>query len=189
VNFLFIHQNFPSQFVHAVRYLAQAGHQVNFITQPRSAQIAGVRKLEYQPELPQSCGHDYLRELQSAVANGVEVARLCEWLKRDGFVPDVVIGHNGWGEILYVKDVWPQARLLGYFEFFYRAADSDVDFDDEFPPEADAAARLRTRNAINLLGLDAVDWGQSPTEWQLRNTRAAIAIASQSSTKASTRRW
>jgi len=166
VNFLFIHQNFPGQFVHAVRYLAQAGHQVNFITQPRSAQIAGVRKLEYQPELPQSCGHDYLRELQSAVANGVEVARLCEWLKRDGFVPDVVIGHNGWGEILYVKDVWPQTPLLGYFEFFYRAADSDVDFDDEFPPEADAAARLRTRNAINLLGLDAVDWGQSPTEWQ-----------------------
>jgi len=189
VNFLFIHQNFPGQFVHAVRYLAQAGHQVNFITQPRSGQIAGVRKLEYRPELPQSCGHDYLRELQSAVANGVAVARLCEWLKRDGFVPDVVIGHNGWGEILYVKDVWPQAPLLGYFEFFYRAADSDVDFDDEFPPEADAAARLRTRNAINLLGLDAVDWGQSPTEWQLRNTRAAIAIASQSSTKASTRRW
>jgi glycosyltransferase involved in cell wall biosynthesis len=27
-------------------------------------------------------------------------------------------------------------------------------------------ARLRTRNAINLLGLEAVDWGHSPTEWQ-----------------------
>src|SRR5262245_44473261 len=92
-------------------------------TRSISSRIPGVRKLEYQPELPQSCGHDYLRELQSAVANGVAVARLCEWLKRDGFVPDVVIGHNGWGEILYVKDVWPQARLLGYFEFFYRAAD------------------------------------------------------------------
>ncbi len=26
--------------------------------------------------------------------------------------------------------------------------------------------RLRTRNGINLLGLDAADWGQTPTEWQ-----------------------
>jgi glycosyltransferase involved in cell wall biosynthesis len=77
-----------------------------------------------------------------------------------------VIGHNGWGEILYVKDVLPRTRLLGYFEFFYRASGSDVDFDPEFPPEPDAAQRLRTRNALNLLGLDAVDWGQSPTEWQ-----------------------
>jgi len=77
-----------------------------------------------------------------------------------------VIGHNGWGEILYVKDVWPQIPLLGYFEFFYRASGSDVDFDPEFPPEPDASMRLRTRNALNLLGLDTVDWGQSPTEWQ-----------------------
>jgi glycosyltransferase involved in cell wall biosynthesis len=94
------------------------------------------------------------------------VARLCEWLKRDGFTPDIVIGHNGWGEILYVKDVWPHTPLLGYFEFFYRARGADVDFDPEFPPEPDAAEQLRTRNAINLLGLDAVDWGQTPTKWQ-----------------------
>jgi glycosyltransferase involved in cell wall biosynthesis len=167
MKFLFIHQNFPGQYVHAARHLAQAGHDVTFITQPRQARIEGIRKLEYRPG-PASDGtaHSYLRELENGVANGLEVAKLCHWLDRDGFVPDIVIGHNGWGEILYVKDVWPQVPLLGYFEFFYRASGSDVDFDREFPPEADAALRLRTRNAVNLLGLDAVDWGQSPTEWQ-----------------------
>ena len=56
--------------------------------------------------------------------------------------------------------------MLGYFEFFYRLKGSDVDFDREFPPERDAAMRLRTRNALNLLGLDAADRGQSPTQWQ-----------------------
>jgi glycosyltransferase involved in cell wall biosynthesis len=164
---LFIHQNFPGQYVHAARHLARAGHEVTFITQPRQARIEGIRKLEYQPR-PASDGaaHPYLRELENGVANGLEVAKLCHWLDRDGFVPDIVIGHNGWGEILYIKDVWPQVPLLGYFEFFYRASGSDVDFDREFPPEPDAALRLRTRNAINLLGLDAVDSGQSPTEWQ-----------------------
>jgi glycosyltransferase involved in cell wall biosynthesis len=166
MKFLFIHQNFPGQYVHIGRYLSQAGHQVSFITQPRSAEIAGVRKLEYQPAIPEACGQAYLSELQNSLANGLAVARLCEWLNRDGFVPDIVIGHNGWGEILYVKDVWPHVPLLGYFEFFYRASGSDVDFDGEYPPEADAPVRLRTRNAINLMGLDAVDWGQSPTEWQ-----------------------
>jgi glycosyltransferase involved in cell wall biosynthesis len=166
MKFLFIHQNFPGQYVHIVCYLAQAGHQVTFITQPRSAEIAGVRKLEYQPVVPELCGQAYLRELENSLANGLAVARLCEWLNRDGFVPDIIIGHNGWGEILYIKDVWPRVPLLGYFEFFYRASGSDVDFDSEFPPEADAPVRLRTRNAINLMGLDAVDWGQSPTEWQ-----------------------
>ena len=166
MKFLFIHQNFPGQYVHIVRYLAQAGHRVSFITQPRSAEIDGVCKFEYQPAVPESCGQPYLRELENSLANGLAVARLCEWLNRDGFVPDIIIGHNGWGEILYIKDVWPHVPLLGYFEFFYRASGSDVDFDGEFPPEADAPVRLRARNAINLMGLDAVDWGQSPTEWQ-----------------------
>jgi glycosyltransferase involved in cell wall biosynthesis len=166
MKFLFIHQNFPGQYVHAARHLAQAGHEVTFITQPRGARIAGVRKLEYQPTAPASNAHAYVRELEGAVANGLAVAGLCDWLARDGFVPDVVIGHNGWGEILYVKEVWPQIPLLGYFEFFYRAAGSDVDFDPEFAPEPDVARRLRTRNGLNLLGLDAVDCGQTPTEWQ-----------------------
>src|SRR5690242_7805507 len=166
MKFLFIHQNFPGQYVHAARHLARAGHHVSFITQPRSQRIDGVRKLEYRPAPSAGSAHPFLRELEGCVVNGLEVAKLCHWLDRDGFVPDVVIGHNGWGEILYLKDVWPKTPLLGYFEFFYRASGSDVDFDPEFPPEPDAAARLRTRNGINLLGLDAADWGQSPTEWQ-----------------------
>jgi hypothetical protein len=166
MKFLFIHQNMPGQYIHIARHLAKNGHEVSFITQPRAAQITGVRKLEYQPAAPSRDWHAYMHELESGVANGLAVARLCEWLARDGFVPDIVIGHNGWGEILYIKDLWPQTPVLGYFEFFYRASGSDVDFDHEFPPEPDAPMRLRTRNALNLLGLDAADWGQSPTEWQ-----------------------
>src|SRR5260370_26673763 len=163
---LLIHQSMPGQYVHIARHLAQSGPEVSFITQPRAAQIAGVRKLEYKAAAPSDYGHAHTRELESGVTNGLAVARLCEWLARDGFVPDIVVGHNGWGELLYVKDLWPQTPLLGYFEFFYRANGSDVDFDHEFPPEPDAPMRLRTRNALNLLGPDAVDWGQSPTEWQ-----------------------
>jgi glycosyltransferase involved in cell wall biosynthesis len=163
---LFVHQNFPGQYVHIVRHLAQSGHQVSFITQPRTTEIEGVRKLEYRPVRRAAGNHTYLHELENSVENGLAVARVCQWLDRDGYIPDIVIGHNGWGEILYVKDVWPKSPLLGYFEFFYRSSGSDIDFDAEFPPEADIAMRARTRNAVNLLGLDAADRGQTPTCWQ-----------------------
>jgi glycosyltransferase involved in cell wall biosynthesis len=98
--------------------------------------------------------------------NGLAVARLCEGLKRDGFTPDIVVGHTGWGELLFVKDVWPGVPLLGYFEFFYLARDSDVDFDPEFPSNAEDAMRVRIRNASNLLNLHATDWGHTPTKFQ-----------------------
>ena len=166
MRFLFVHQNFPGQYVHVARHLARSGHEVRFITQPRTGEIEGVRKIEYRPAQSVSGSHAYLHELESSVENGLAVARVCHWLDRDGYVPDIVIGHNGWGEIIYVKDVWPQTPLLGYFEFFYRSSGSDIDFDAEFPPEADIAMRLRTRNALNLLGLNAADWGQTPTRWQ-----------------------
>jgi glycosyltransferase involved in cell wall biosynthesis len=165
LNWLFIHQNFPAQFVHAARHLAATGHRVVYITQPSKGSLQGVQKIEYTPIAP-APGHPYLATLNAGVANGVAVAEVCKRLERQGFVPDLVIGHNGWGEILHVKDVWPSVPLLGYFEFFYRMTGSDVDFDPEFPAEPDLASRLRIRNAINLLGLEAADWGQTPTRWQ-----------------------
>jgi len=166
LDFLFIHQTFPGQYVHIAQYLATTGHQVVFITQQRGRQIPGIRKIEYAPAFARSGAHIYLAEFDTAIANGLAVARVGETLKLDGFNPDLVVGHNGWGEILYLKDVWPRVPLLGYFEFFYRRSGSDVDFDDEFPPAPEDAMHLRTRNAVNLLGLDAADWGQTPTDWQ-----------------------
>jgi glycosyltransferase involved in cell wall biosynthesis len=166
LNYLFIHQNFPGQYVHLVRHLADTGHRVVFVTQQHERQIRGVQKIAYTSTCAHPGTHPYLTEFDIAVANGLSVASCCEILKRNGFTPDLVVGHNGWGEILYVKDVWPTVPLLGYFEFFYHSMDSDLDFDAEFPASLEDAMRLRTRNAINLLGLDAADWGQTPTEWQ-----------------------
>jgi glycosyltransferase involved in cell wall biosynthesis len=166
MNWLFIHQNFPGQFVHAARHLAAAGDQVVFITQQRERQLEGVRKIVYAPARRPAGAHPFVHEFGSAVENGLAVARICEELKRGGFTPDLVAGHNGWGELLYVKECWPSVPLLGYFEFYYRPRGSDLDFDPEFPPSDADRMRMRTRNAVNLLGLEAVDWGQTPTEFQ-----------------------
>ena len=166
MNWLFIHQNFPGQFVHAARHLAAAGDQVVFITQARDRELQGVRKIVYAPPRRATGAHPYVQEFNTAIETGLAVAGVCEELKRTGFTPDLVVGHNGWGEILYVKDCWPTVPLLGYFEFFYHAQGGDLDFDSEFPPSPSDRMRIRTRNAVNLLGLESADWGQTPTEFQ-----------------------
>ena len=83
-------------------------------------------------------------------------------------VPELVVlnGQAGWGETLYVKDVFPDTNLINYFEFFYRAKGADTDFDPEFPNTLDDVLRIRTKNSINLLALQARDAGISPTQWQ-----------------------
>ncbi len=172
---LFVHQNFPGQYIHLARQLAcDPGNQVVFLTQRRDAALPGVRNVVYQPHRPVSPQqHRYLRDTEAGVLNAQAVARAALALKRGGFVPDVMLGHNGWGEIWYLKDVFPQTPLIGYFEFFYRALGSDADFDPAVPHMLDDTPRLRTKNTGNLLGLDAADFGQCPTQWQ-RSTYPAL---------------
>jgi glycosyltransferase involved in cell wall biosynthesis len=100
------------------------------------------------------------------VLNAQEVARIAIDLRTAGFYPDVMLGHNGWGEIWYLKDIFPNAPLIGYFEFFYRLQGADVAFDPADPVTPDTAPRLRTKNLGNLLALDTADLGQTPTQWQ-----------------------
>jgi len=166
MKFLFIHQNFPGQYTHVVRHLQDAGHTVVFITQRRDHAIAGIRMLEYLPAPILPGAQSYVNDLDGGVMNGLAVARLCEGLKHEGFTPDIVVGHTGWGELLFIKDIWPSVPLLGYFEFFYRSSGSDLDFDPEFPVTMEDTLRVRVRNATNLLSLTAADWGHTPTKWQ-----------------------
>jgi glycosyltransferase involved in cell wall biosynthesis len=166
MKFLFIHQTFPGQYLHVVRYLQETGHTVAFITQRRDRDIEGVRMLEYLSAPISLSAQSYVNDLDGGSMNGLAVARLCGGLKQEGFTPDIVVGHTGWGELLFVKDIWPSVPLLGYFEFFYRSTGSDLNFDAEFPATLEDAMRVRIRNATNFLSLDAVDWGHTPTTWQ-----------------------
>jgi glycosyltransferase involved in cell wall biosynthesis len=166
---IFIHQHFPSQYVHIVRRLAaQERHRVYFITQSGQSDIPNVTKLLYRPDPPPfSTCHPYSASFDAAVRTGAAVAETCKRLRAEGVVPDVIVGHCGWGETLFVKDVFPASPLLSYFEFFYHSRGADVGFDAEFAPaHEDDQARLRIRNAVNQLSFAASDWGHTATTWQ-----------------------
>ena len=166
--YVFIHQNFPGQYKNIVRYLAkQPNNTIYFITQNIENSEEGVTKLVYQAHIPSPLNcHEYSTDFDIAVRTGLAVAQVCQSLQQQNVVPDLIAGHCGWGETLFVKDVFPDTPILSYFEFFYHFSYVDVNFDPEFPTEPSEAFRLRARNAVNLLGFDAADWGNTPTEWQ-----------------------
>jgi glycosyltransferase involved in cell wall biosynthesis len=166
---LFMHPNMPGQYKHLIpEFVKDKSNEVVFITKATKPQMEGVRKIVYQvPRDASPHTHRYLIHAERAVLQGQEVWRALMKLKREeGFVPDIVVGHPGWGDALYVKDVYPDTPFFGFFEFFYHSNGADVGFDPADPVSEDDKARIRTKNMHHMLGLEYADWGISPTFWQ-----------------------
>lgn len=165
---LFVHQNFPGQFRHLAAYFGAqpgnvvvgAGEKHNVLRQ--RLQLPGVRLFSYDIPAPKG------DVLQQAIARGRQVAAGAARLRAAGFRPDIVFAHIGWGEALFLKDVFPDARIVLYCEFFYRARGADLGFDPEFPATPEKCLRVRVMNAPLLMALDATDVGVAPTHWQQR---------------------
>lgn len=169
---LFSHVNFPSQFRRLAPALAQQGHEVVFLAKSRewhAPEGQSFRLIAYQPHR-QGGGealHPYLRRLEPAILEGQAVFRACMALKQEGWYPDWIVNHVGFGNGLFFRDVFPDARRVGLFEWYYNSVGADVDFLRRGPVDADRALRLRTWNAETLLELADCDFGVVPTQWQL----------------------
>ena len=98
--------------------------------------------------------------------DGQAVARVLLDMRKKGFTPDAALAHPGWGESLYVKDVFPDARLVHYCEWYYQADGADLGFDPDFPITFDDRARIRTWHALHALNLTHCDAAVMPTHWQ-----------------------
>ena len=166
---LFVHQNFPGQFLHLAPELRKRGHQVRALTDAANQRQTGIETLRYthtvQPVEPAAArlGRNY------AVMSdrGVTVARAAMQLRQQGYVPDVIFGHSGWGETLFLKEVWPEAKLIIYAEFYYRGRGADVGFDPEFSQRNfDQVMIAQGRAAYLGQALTHADAGLSPTNWQ-----------------------
>ena len=164
----FIHQNLPAQFGYLIRHMASTGeHRVVCVSRRKDFTPAGVGRVTY--ELPDSAlpaPNPFLSPLENAVRHGLQVSRACEALRGNGFTPDLVLAHPGWGESLFIKEVFPNTKLLHYCEFFYRTQGADVNFGPDARQDLRTNCATRTRNAHLLLALETGDWGIAPTYWQ-----------------------
>ncbi len=174
LNILFLHPNFPGQYLYLAPYLARRPeNKVCFLSKNNSIQanLVGVTLGLYkEPEekaqqWSKTCGP--LRPAAEVVLDGQQIVRSLNWFAREqDFRPDIVIGHTGWGSTLYVKDVYPEVPVLGYFEWYYHAEHSDSYWWPDEIPSIESRISIRTRNAHHLLNLEACDAGITPTGWQ-----------------------
>jgi glycosyltransferase involved in cell wall biosynthesis len=88
-------------------------------------------------------------------------------LKNKGWHPDVIVGHPGWGELLFIRDIWPTAKLVVYCEYYYHAQGQDFNFDPEFQDlRYRTIERMKMKNTVMLSALADADMAYSPTQWQ-----------------------
>jgi glycosyltransferase involved in cell wall biosynthesis len=170
MKYLFVHQNFPGQFIHLAPALVKQGHDVHAFVMRKglSGQWQGVHLHEVKPIQGSTPGvHPWLIDFETKVIRGESVYRAALALKQGGYEPDVIIAHPGWGESLFLKDVWPDAKLAIYCEFNYAESGLDVGFDPEFSVlDRGDACRLRLKNLNNVLHFDAANAAISPTAFQ-----------------------
>ncbi len=167
---LFIHQNFPGQFKFLAPALVKQGHTVVAMTMQKTEtkEWQGVRLAPYiatRGTTPKV--HPWISDFETKTIRAEACFRAALRMRAEGLNPDLIVSHHGWGESLFLKDVWPQAKLAIYCEFYYHPRGADVGFDPEFPAEdAGEVCRLRLKNLNNLLHFEVADAAISPTHWQ-----------------------
>ena len=170
MNILFIHQSFPGQFKHLVPALVKKGHNVlgMSINNKNNNTFEGSKIIFYKPSRGSSKDvHPWVSDFETKVIRAEACLRRAIELKDSGFYPELIIAHHGWGESLFLKQLWPKAKLGIYCEFFYLIEGADVGFDPEFPPEdVGERYRLTLKNINNIMHFQHADAGISPTYWQ-----------------------
>jgi glycosyltransferase involved in cell wall biosynthesis len=164
---LFIHQNFPGQFVHLAPALARMGCEVKALSiTGRPVEGVDVHRYAMRAKPTFAPAHP-LADFEGKALRAGTCAGAMKRLAADGFTPDLIVAHPGWGESLYCKDVWPHAVLVAYGEFYYRVEGGDYAFDPEFSADTlEGRMRLRLKNTMLLHAYAAADAILCPTPWQ-----------------------
>lgn len=169
MNVLFVHNNFPGQFSRMARALARdPANRVAAIGAEKASDVPGIEVRRYRtPEKNSQDAHPFARRFESECRRAERVLFVASALKSSGFEPDTIVVHCGWGENIALKSLFPRARLVVYFEYFYRGEGQDVHFEPTYGTfGADGLARVHCNNVSTLLALAECDAGISPTEWQ-----------------------
>ncbi len=170
---LFIHQNFPAQFVHLSAALAERPNTRIVAVRSTGQKLhPRIRSLHYNPlaGLPDHtlppC-HPWVADAQIKALRAEAVLRVLTPERAAGLSPDLIIGHTGWGELLAIRQLFPAAPILGYQEFFYHLHGADINYDPEFTTNHPAEpGRIAFKTSTQLLDSTTIDWGLAPTWWQ-----------------------
>ncbi len=162
MDLLFIHQNYPGQYRNLASALEARGHRVLGL----GAQ-ARQGSLHYSWEDSQPATGLIDADLERNLQRGARVGERCHQLRQEGFNPDAVFFHSGWGEGLYLRDVWPQALLLAYPELYANPLLLGYGFDPDLAAMPEPLRQsLRRQNFMALAAIADADAAVVPTRFQ-----------------------
>jgi len=164
---LFVHKNFPAQFGHIAGHLVkEKGYRCTFVSETAPGMVGGIQKIQYRPG---GGATDKTHYFSRTFENGVgHAAGVYQALKPHvtRLRPDLIVGHSGFGSTLFLPELFPGTPVINYFEYFYHAHNSDMDFRPEWPVLEQDVLRARARNAMILLDLEYCRAGYAPTQFQ-----------------------
>ena len=166
---LFVHQNMPGQYRELVQWLAKQGaHEIVFLTQREKApNIPGVRTVKYKTHHKEpKDAYGLSKTWETAAGNGFGAVTALREILAGGFAPDIVIGHVGWGEMSFFREVLPETPIIGFFEYFYSVRGGPVGFDPDDKVSDHAPYIMHGNNVVPLVNIEVVDVAHSPTWWQ-----------------------
>ncbi|HVY19767.1 MAG TPA: glycosyltransferase [Bauldia sp.] len=172
---VFVHRRGAAQFRHLARHLAERGAEVTVICEQRDAPVAGVRFIVHPPATERTGAIPrHLAVADECAQHANLVAETLERMRHAEGAPDLVVGHIGWGGMLFVKDVLPRTPALAYCEYYFQPKGGDIGFDPRTPVSIAELSRARLRNMVQRATLDGIEGGISPTVWQRSRYPAAI---------------
>jgi glycosyltransferase involved in cell wall biosynthesis len=166
---LFVHQNFPGQYLHLAAALRERGERIVAIGGATARTLPGIELHRYDPRPAEGVPpcHGWAADFQAKCLRAEAVGLLLEHLLQGGLAVDLVVGHPGWGELLAIKDLLPSTPVLHQVEFVYRMEGGDAGFDPELTRSGwRPRTQLRLRRAPQLIPFHDLDWGLAPTHWQ-----------------------
>jgi len=105
---LFVHNGAPGRFGPLAAALLARGWEGALINGPTGTDIVGLANRRFAlPARKETSSYPPARRIEDALLMGRGAAGAAQALKDEGFVPELVVGHPGWGEMLFLKEVFP----------------------------------------------------------------------------------
>ena len=150
VRLLLIHQNFPGQFRQLAPHLEQRGHELVAIASHQRPIALRGHVLRYEEPEALSGAPLGTQIWHEGLERASRVARLAEKLQNDGWCPDLILAHSGWGETLGLQEVWPNVPQILWPELWVRPEHGGYGV-DPMKPSPGLASRLGSLGALLLV--------------------------------------
>ncbi len=163
MNFLFVHHNFPAQFHKIAETLAQdPNNKVYFLSLFKRRKDLFAKGVEWLQIRSNSKDLSKITQYEQSLIFADSQLKL----RQNGLNVDVVHGHANFGTINYSKEIFPNARQTGFFEWFYSPeTEKEIHYTAPTQPLG-LNIQQRQCSIISVGALDMVDLAISATEWQ-----------------------